>query len=90
MIYNPVNEDKEPDNGAVFDMTNGEKVRIDYNNIFIYRSNNKASNTVVELGYAPNTETLVLDIAFEDFDKEYQTNRKAWRDYWDSRSNPVY
>jgi hypothetical protein len=90
MIYDPINENQEPDSSAVFDMANGEKVRIDYNNVFIYRSSSKASNTVVELGYAPNTETLVLDISFDDFDKAYQANRKAWRQYWDSKSNSSY
>lgn len=80
-------EKPEPDRSAVFDMTNGEKVRIDYEQIFLYRSSSKAKNTVVELGYGSDREVITLDVSFDSFDEKYQANRKAWRDYWNSQGN---
>lgn len=83
-------EIKEPDSGDVFTMTNGERVRVEYDRIFIYKSSQKASNTVIELGYAPDTETLVLDISFDEFDNKYQANRKAWKEYWKANPHTPY
>lgn len=80
-------EEKEPDNSEIFTQTNGEKVRIDYDKVFIYRSKEKAAVTAVELGWSPDTETFLLDIDFETFDAKYQANRKAWKEYWKSEYN---
>lgn len=78
----------EPPSGDVFTMANGERIRIEYDRVFIYKSTQKASNTVVELGYAPDTETVVLDISFDTFDEKYQANRKAWKEYWRDSYSP--
>lgn len=84
-------EPEQPPTSDVFEMNNGEKIRLEYDKIFMYRSTQKAKNTVVELGYSPDTETIILDISFEDFDEKYQANRKAWRNYWDSQqTRPLY
>lgn len=80
---------EEPDRGRVFDQTNGEKIRVDYENVFSYSSKNKGKTTVVELGWGDNKETYILDIEFEDFDDNIQANRKAWRDYYRNGSNSV-
>jgi hypothetical protein len=71
-------------------MSNGEKIRIEFDRIFIYKSAQKASQTIVELGYAPDTETINLDISFEAFDEKYQANRKAWKEYWAGQHNSLY
>jgi hypothetical protein len=80
-------EPTEPDSGDVYDLTSGEKARIEYDRVFIYRSSGKGKQTVVELGYSPDLETVYLDISFETFDAQYQANRKAWKEYWRSQSN---
>lgn len=77
-----IDNDKEPATSEVFEMTNGEKVRIEYDKVYIYKSSGKSKNTTVELGWSPDTETLILDISFDEFDAKYQANRKAWKDYW--------
>lgn len=68
-------------------MSNDEKVRIEYSNIFMYRSANKGKSTVIELGYGSDREIINLDINFESFDDKYLNNRKAWKEYWNSQSN---
>lgn len=83
-------EKQQPPSGDVFEMTNGEKIRIEYNNVFMYKSSSKTKTTTVELGYAPNTETIILDISFDTFDEKYQANKKAWNDYWNSNSSFPY
>lgn len=80
-------EQPEPDSSDIYDLTSGEKARIEYDRVFIYRSSGKGKQTVIELGYSPDLETLTLDISFEAFDENYQANRKAWKEYWNSRQN---
>ncbi len=81
---------QEPQSSEVFEMTSGEKIRIEYDRIFAYKSTNKTRVTAVDLGYASDNETYLLDINFEDFDEKYQANRKAWKEYWKSQHNGMY
>jgi hypothetical protein len=81
-------EKSEPETSEVFEMTNGEKIRVEYDRIYIYRSSSKSKTTTIELGWSPDTETFMLDIPFEDFDRKYLANRKAWKEYWSSNSTP--
>jgi hypothetical protein len=88
IIYDNVeDESSEPDKGAVFTMTNGEQIRIDYCNIFLYRSTKNGSQTVLELGYSPNTETIMLNLPFSKFDQMVQDNKEAWEDYYESKGS---
>lgn len=73
-------EKPQPESSAVFETTKGEKIRIEFDRIYVYKSNN--NKTTVELGWAPQTETYMLDIKFEDFDAQVMANKKAWKDYW--------
>jgi hypothetical protein len=75
-------ENTEPTNSEVFTQTNGEKIRVDYDRVFIYSSKEKSKVTAVEIGWSPDTEIFLLDIDFEDFDAKYQSNRAAWKAYW--------
>lgn len=76
-----------PESSEVFETTNGEKIRIEFDRVYVYKSANKASTTVVELGWSPDTETVMLDISFDDFDAKYQANKKAMKEYYASLNN---
>lgn len=78
---------KQPESGEVFEMTNGEKVRIEFDRIFSYKSTQKTKVTEVDLGYSPDLETVFLDISFDDFDEKYQAYRKGMRDYYTALDN---
>lgn len=71
----------EPEAGEVFTMTNGEKIRIDFERIYIYKSG-KSKTTTVELGWSPDTQSYLLDIEFDEFDRKVQANKAAWKAYW--------
>jgi hypothetical protein len=74
----------EPDSGEVFSMTNGEKIRVEFDRVFTYKSKGKGNDTIIELGWSDDKETYFLDITFDDFDSKYQSYKKAMREYYDS------
>jgi hypothetical protein len=82
-----MHEPTEPTSSEVFTMTSGEKVRIEYDRVYVYKSSNKSKATTIELGWSPDTETFILDISFDEFDDKYQANRKAWKEYWHNQHN---
>lgn len=77
-------DDMPPATGEVFNTTSGEKIRVEFDNVYIYRSSQKASVTIVEIGWN-DRETFTLDIPFDDFDKKFQSNKKAWREHYAKR-----
>lgn len=80
---------KQPDSSAVFNLPDGEQIRIEFDRIYIYKSSNKTNETIIELGWAPDTETIVIDSKFEDFDRIVQENKRAWKEYW-SEDRSIY
>lgn len=76
---------EEPETSRVFVLTNGEKIRVNFDAVTVYKSTQKQSVTQIEIGYG-DPETFLLDVSFDDFDAIYQSNRAAWREYWNARS----
>lgn len=77
-------EMEEPETSKVFNLTNGEKIRVNFDNIAVYKSTQKQSVTQIEIGYS-DPETFLIDVSFDDFDAIYQANRAAWKAYWKTR-----
>lgn len=84
-----MHSENQPPSSEVFTMTNGEKVRLEYDRIYMYKSSNKTKTTILELGWSPDTETIMIDMSFEDFDAKYLANRQAWKDYWKDQGSRV-
>ena len=82
-FYTSNDSSEQPEDSNVFTMSNGEQVRLEFEDIFIYRSVKNGSGTSVDIGYLPYTETLILDIPFATFDEMYQT----WDKYEDSQES---
>jgi hypothetical protein len=75
-----------PEDSAVFETSDGKKVRLRYEMIFSYVGKTKNSTTTVEYGYYDNKESFVLDIDFDTLDAKLTQYRKDVKDYWKSRN----
>lgn len=72
----------EPEDSHIFTTSDGEKLRLRFDAIQVYKSDGK--NTVVEIGWG-DKQSYILDIEFESLDKMILDNRQAWKDYWNNK-----
>lgn len=76
----------QPEGSAVFETTNGVKVRLDYEKIFSYSGTK--SKTTIEYGWSyekESRETFILDIDFDSFDDKLTQYKKDTKKYWDAK-----
>jgi hypothetical protein len=78
-----VSGNTRPDNSAVFEMTNGERVRVNYDDVYSYVS--KGTATVVQVGWS-DKQSYILDIDFDSFDAkltQYKADLKSYYNEYD-------
>ena len=87
MNENEVNDSPEEDTAeesAVFNTTDGWKVRIEFCKVASYVGKN--SKTTITYGYYDNSKTYILDIDFKEFDKLYMD----WKESGDNAKLSYY
>lgn len=72
-------ERKKPEDSHIFTTSDGEKIRLRFDSIQIYKSD--GNNTIVDIGWG-DKKTFILDVAFDTLDEMILNNRKAWDEYW--------
>lgn len=75
-------EKQRPNDFDIFPLEDGNKIRIDYDKVWIYKSFGK--QTKVDLGFSNETETYILDVSFDSFNEKYTNFRNDMREYWNS------